>query len=145
MELFSSAFLNNQNLPAKYTCDGEGINPPLSITEVPENAASLALIADDPDAPSGVWTHWLMWNIAPETKEINEGEVPEGAIEGKNSSNELGYEGACPPKGTHRYIFTLYALDFVPDLPEGATRGELESAISGHIIGQAEIVSLYAR
>lgn len=145
MQLQSSVFSNNQKIPAKYTCDDGDVNPPLSISDVPQNAKSLVLIVDDPDAPSGNWTHWLVWNIDPTTREITESSVPAGASEGVTDFGRPGYGGPCPPSGTHRYFFNLYALDMMLDLPGDTRRNELEVAITGHIIDQATLIGLYEK
>jgi len=145
MKLTSSAFTNHQSIPVKYTCDGKNVNPPLTISDVPENAKSLVLIMDDPDAPMGTWVHWTVWNIDPKTKEISENSLLEGAIEGITSFGKPGYGGPCPPSGTHRYFFKLYALDTSLSLPKTATKAELEKAMTGHIINTEELVGLYSR
>lgn len=147
MEIKSSAFKNNENIPSKYTCDGEDINPLLEILGVPEEAKSLVLIVDDPDAPGGIWNHWTLWNIDPRTQYIYEDSVPGNALEGKTSFGRVGWGGPCPPKGDkpHRYIFTVYALDTELDLPKGAEKEELEEAMKGHIIDKASIIGLYGR
>jgi len=145
MKLTSSAFTNHQSIPVKYTCDGKNVNPPLTISDVPENAKSLVLIMDDPDAPMGTWVHWTVWNIDPKTKEISENSLLEGAIEGITSFGKPGYSGPCPPSGTHRYFFKLYALDTSLSLPKTATKAELEKAMTGHIINTEELVGLYSR
>ena len=141
MNLYSLAFGNNGFIPAKYTCDGENINPPLSISDVSQKARSLVLIMDDPDAPSGTWVHWTVWNIDPKTIEI----VPQNAIEGTTSFGKPGYGGPCPPSGTHRYFFKLYALDNTLQLSASSTKEDLEKAMEGHIIGQTDLVGLYKR
>lgn len=145
MHIGSSAFDHNQKIPAKYTCDGEDINPSLDFAEVPEGAKSLALIVDDPDAPAGTWVHWTLWNIAPDIQEIEEKGVPEGAVQGMTSFGRPGYGGPCPPSGTHRYFFKLYALDTELELPEDADAHELEEAMAGHILAQSELIGLYSR
>jgi len=145
MKLTSSAFTSNTNLPAKYTCDGQGINPPLLISEVPTNAQSLALISDDPDAPSGTFVHWLVWNIDPKTTEIKENSVPVGSNLGKTSAGRTGYIAPCPPSGTHRYTFKLYALDIKLDLTPNAGKDNLDKTMQGHILDSAEIIGLYQR
>lgn len=142
MKLTSSAFAHNAPIPTKYTCQGEDINPPLSISDIPEGAISLALIVDDPDAPMGIWDHWLIWNIKP-ANQIEEDSSP--GIQGQNSWGRNDYGGPCPPSGTHRYFFQLYALDLNLDLHNGATKTELENAIQGHIIEQAELIGLYKK
>ncbi|MCX6739757.1 MAG: YbhB/YbcL family Raf kinase inhibitor-like protein [Candidatus Parcubacteria bacterium] len=145
MKLTSPAFTHNANLPSKYTCDGQGINPPLEIAEVPANTQSLVLISDDPDAPMGTYTHWLVWNIDPQTTEIKENSVPEGANLGKTSAGKTGYVAPCPPTGTHRYLFKIYALDIKLDLTPNAGKDNLEKAIQGHILDSAEIIGIYQR
>jgi len=145
MKITSPAFTNNSNLPNKYTCDGQGINPPLIIAEVPANAQSLALISDDPDAPMGTYVHWLVWNIDPKTTKIKENSIPQGASLGKTSAGTTGYVAPCPPTGTHRYFFKLYALDIKLDLTPNAGKDNLEKAMQGHILDSAELISLYKR
>lgn len=145
MILTSSAFEHNGPIPSKYTCDGENINPPLKIEDVPEKAESLVLIMEDPDAPMGTWVHWTLWNIDPQIKEIQEDSVPEGAQEGITDFGKPGYGGPCPPSGTHRYFFKLYALDTKLDLPSTTTKDQLEEAIEDHILAQAELIGLYSR
>ncbi len=143
--LHSPAFDRQQQIPRKYTCDGNDINPPLRIEHIPMAAQSLALIVDDPDAPRGTWVHWVLWNIDPSRSEISEGSVPAGAVEGVNDFGNLGYGGPCPPSGTHRYFFRLYALDAAIPLDKGITRKDLEKAMKGHVLGQAELIGLYSR
>lgn len=145
MKITSIAFENQQKIPSKFTCDGDNVNPPLKIEGVPAGAASLALIADDPDAPAGAWTHWTVWNISPQTSEIMENSMPQGAIQGKTSFGKPGWGGPCPPSGTHRYFFKLYALDRMLDLTGEASVKELEKAMAGHILESAELVGLYSR
>jgi Raf kinase inhibitor-like YbhB/YbcL family protein len=144
MKLTSPAFENNQEIPSEYTCDGADISPELNIGDVPENAKSLALIMDDPDAPGGTWVHWVVWNIPPDTKKIAKDAEPEG-IQGTTSFGKQGYGGPCPPSGTHRYIFKLYALDTTLDLEEGSDKKELEAAMQGHIIEKTELTGPYKR
>lgn len=145
MKITSKAFANNGFIPRKYTCDGQDINPPLTIKEIPANTKSLVLIVDDPDAPMGVWTHWLVWNIDPKTTEIKEGIVPQGAVLGKNDFGKPDYGGPCPPRGTHRYFFKVFALDVVLNLPSGASRSQLEKAMENHIVGQGQLMGKYSR
>lgn len=145
MKITSPSFAHNQNIPPKYTCDGENINPPLQFSDIPVDAKSLVLISDDPDAPIGTWVHWTIWNIDPETTEIAENNVPAGAIEGTTSFGETGYGGPCPPSGVHRYFFKLYALDTELDLPTSAKKEDLEKAIQQHILASAEVIGLYTR
>ncbi len=145
MKITSTAFLHGKPIPTKYTCDGEDINPELHFSDVPNEAVTLALILDDPDAPGKTWTHWVLWNIAPAEKGVGEGEVPEGCIEGLTSFGRPGYGGPCPPSGTHRYFFKLYALDVRLDLLAETTKKGIETAMAGHVIEQAELMGTYAR
>jgi hypothetical protein len=131
-------------MPARFTCDGENINPSLEISGVPNEANSLALIMDDPDAPGGTWVHWVKWNIPPKTRMIGEGQEPAG-VSGKGSGGKLSYAGPCPPSGTHRYFFKIYALDTELNLAEGATKENVLNALAGHIVGEGELVGLYSR
>lgn len=148
MKLTSSAFKHLARIPSTYTGDGEEYNPPLTIEQVPKGAQSLTLVIDDPDAVTvagKVWDHWIVWNISPATKTIEENSVPEGAIQGKNSWNENKYGGPCPPQGEHRYVFRLYALDTNLMLSQTTTKKELEHAMKGHILEQTELVGVYKR
>jgi Raf kinase inhibitor-like YbhB/YbcL family protein len=145
MRLLSSAFLNNQFIPEKYTCDGLGVNPPLDIQGVPPEAKSLVLIVDDPDAPAGTWVHWLVWNIDPTTTGIDENSVPPKALSGQASSGQNVYGAPCPPFGQHRYFFKLYALDLKLSIPTYSVKEDLEKAMAGHVIGQTELVGIYAK
>ena len=145
MQITSAAFLVGQNIPVKYSCDGQGVNPPLEFSNVPAQAASLALIVHDPDAPNGNWVHWLMWNILPSVNNIPENSVPQGATQGQASSGQNIYSGPCPPNGIHRYIFTLYALDQKLTIPSYSTDADLIKAMNGHILAQAELLGMYAR
>ncbi|MFA6296774.1 MAG: YbhB/YbcL family Raf kinase inhibitor-like protein [Patescibacteria group bacterium] len=140
-----SVFKNGENIPPKYTCDGENINLPLKFIDVPENTKSLALIFDDPDSPSGIWTHWIVWNIDPKNLEIKENSVPKNSVLGKTTFGEIGYGGPCPGSGEHRYVFKLFALDIVLNLVEGAEISELEKAIEDHVIAKAELIGKYER
>lgn len=145
LSIESSAFPQNGMIPPKYTCDGPDVNPPLSIGNIPEKTKSLALIVDDPDAPRGTWVHWVIWNLGPGTKEIPENSVPQGALQGTNDFRKQTYGGPCPPSGIHRYFFKLYALDAALSLKAGATKAQLEEAMKGHILGQAELLGRYGR
>ena len=144
MKITSSAFQEGGNIPSKFTCDGSDTSPPLQITGVPSEAKSLVLIADDPDAPSGLFTHWLVWNIPPQTNSIAEGSAPKG-VHGTNDFGKSGYKGPCPPPGTHRYSFKIFALDRELDLRAGAKRSQVDTAMKGHVIAQGELVGRYAR
>ncbi len=143
--LVSPSFVKGGKIPAKYTCDGENVSPPLSIVGVPKEAKSLALIVEDPDAPGGVFTHWILWNIIPQTTMIGENSVPEGAVQGKTDFGAVGWGGPCPPSGTHRYFFKLYALDTTLNLDRGADKQELVRAMEDHILSGAELMGLYSR
>lgn len=145
MKLTSSAFEHNQKIPTLYTCDGGNIHPPLAILGVPEGAKSLALIVDDPDAPGGTFTHWVIWNIHPDTTTITEGAVLEKSQEGTNSAGQIGFYPPCPPSGQHRYFFTLYALDAKLGLDGKATKTDVEKAIAGHVMAQSLLVGVYSR
>ena len=138
----SPAFLNNDFIPLNYSCEGSNINPAISIQDLPKETVSLALIMDDPDARSGTFVHWIMWNIPP-TKMIGENTAP--GIQGINSADENKYHGPCPPSGTHRYFFKLYALDTLLNLPEGIKKQDLEKAMQGHILAQTQIIGLYKK
>jgi Raf kinase inhibitor-like YbhB/YbcL family protein len=143
MKVSSPAFGENSKIPAQYTCDGRDVSPPLTITGVPEGARSLALIVDDPDAPAGTWVHWVVWGIDPATREIKEGSLPKGAVQGVDSFRRNDYGGPCPPSGSHRYFFRLYALDGAVSLGPHATKGDLERAMKGHIVARAETMGKY--
>lgn len=139
----STAFEHNQGIPDKYTCKGEEVNPPLAIRNVPLRTESLALIMSDPDAAGGTWSHWLVWNINPNGSKIRENSVP--GLEGKNSADKIGYQGPCPPSGTHRYIFRVYALNSKLDLKSGAARRELAKAMKGKVIATGSLIGTYKK
>jgi len=150
IKISSPVFLNNldnrlRSIPQKYTCDGENINPEFLIEGVAEQTKSLVLIMDDPDAPLRTFTHWLVWNISPKTKEIKENSVPEGAVLGMNDFRKVDYGGPCPPTGVHRYFFRIYALDTILNIPQGSERKTLEEAMENHIIDKGELVARYSR
>ncbi|MFW6046272.1 MAG: YbhB/YbcL family Raf kinase inhibitor-like protein [Candidatus Woesearchaeota archaeon] len=137
-----SIFNENEYIPKKYTCKGEDINPPLYIENVPNDSESLVLIIDDPDAPNKTWVHWVVWNIDPKIKEIKENSIP-----GKQGINDFGkynYGGPCPPSGTHRYLFKLYALDKKVNLNKNTTKKELLKEIEGSIIEKTKLVGLFS-
>ena len=144
MKITSSVFVNNGTIPSEFTCDGNNISPHLMISEVPKNAKSLALIMDDPDAVIGTFVHWVAWNIPPDTEHLQKASEPK-AVLGKGGSGKLGYIGPCPPSGTHRYFFKLYALDTTLNLPEGSSKADLEKAMQGHIIEQTQLMGTYKR
>jgi Raf kinase inhibitor-like YbhB/YbcL family protein len=145
MKITSPSFQEGGNIPSKFTCDGANSSPALRIEQAPPTAKSLALIMDDPDTPGGLFTHWLIWNIDPQTKEIAESSVPAKAIQGTNNFPNIGYGGPCPPSGTHRYFFKIFALDQMLDLKSGAKRPDLERAMHGHVIAQGQLMGRYAR
>ena len=144
MKITSSAFQEGAEIPSKFTCDGADTSPPLQIADIPSEAKSLALIVDDPDAPSGLFTHWLVWNIPPQTSSVREGSAPKG-VQGTNDFGKSGYGGPCPPSGTHRYYFKVFALDRELDLPFGAKRGQLDAAMKGHVVAQGDLIGRYSR
>lgn len=145
MQLTSPAFGHNQPIPPKYTCDDQDVSPRLAISGVPENAQSLALIVDDPDAPRGDWVHWTLWNIAPTTTKIAENSVPQGAVEGMTDFGKPGWGGPCPSSGQHRYQFKLYSLDATLDLAASATKADIEKTMQNHILDQTTLIGLYQR
>lgn len=150
MELKSSAFTAGGMIPKKHTCDGPDVSPPLSWSDVPAGAKSLALIADDPDAPMGTWVHWVAWNIPTNARGLEEGvpkkdSLPNGMKQGTTDFRSIGYGGPCPPSGTHRYFFKLYALDTSLNLPPSTTKKDLEKAMQGHLLQQVELMGKYAR
>jgi Raf kinase inhibitor-like YbhB/YbcL family protein len=144
MKITSSAFQQGGNITSKFTCDGANTSPPLQISDIPSEAKSLVLIVDDPDAPNGLFTHWAVWNISPQTSAFAEGSTPKGA-QGTNDFGKSGYGGPCPPSGTHRYYFKIFALDRELDLPSGAKRSQLDTAMKGHVIAQGELMGRYSR
>ncbi len=145
LRLSSPAFSPGGPIPRRYTCDGSATSPGLVIQGVPRRTRSLVLIVVDPDAPGGEWTHWLLWDIKPDTGMIREGASPTGAISGMNDFRRYGYGGPCPPGGTHRYIFRLYALDTVIHISRNSKRTVLEKAMQGHIVGRTELMGRYTR
>lgn len=145
MKIESPAFGENEKIPSKYTCDGDDINPPLNIKGIPGDAESIVLIVDDPDAPGKAWVHWTVWNIDPEVTEIPENSVPDGAIEGVTDFGTPRYGGPCPPSGTHRYFFRVYALNTTIELDNSATVKDIEEAIKDSILDSAELIGLYER
>ncbi len=142
MKISSPDFQDNEMIPKKFTCDGEDSSPALVVEGIPARAKSLALIVDDPDAPMGTWVHWLVYDMPPT------GRIGQDRIQGKQGTNDFGkrnYGGPCPPSGTHRYFFKIYALDVMLGLKEGLTKKELEHALQGHILEKAELIGLYKR
>jgi len=150
LELTSAAFGSGEAIPARYTCDGEDISPPLAWGDSPPGTGSFALIMDDPDAPAGTWVHWVLYNLPAEGRSLSEavpsdGDLPDGGRHGQNNWRRLGYGGPCPPSGTHRYFFKLYALDVTLDLDAGATQKELSQAMEGHILAEGQLMGTYTR
>ena len=148
MILRCSLFRNNGNFPSRFTCDGLNVNPPLIIEDVSRNTKSLVLIVEDPDATGGlVFTHWLIWNIPPDTMEIPEGQLSREAKEGRNDFGEEKYGGPCPPRNArpHRYVFKLYALDTVLDLRSGLEKDRVERAMEGHVLEYTTLTAMYSR
>lgn len=149
--LTSTAFKEGGDIPVKYTCDGEDVSPPLSWSALPEGAGSLALIVDDPDAPGGTFTHWVLFNLPADTWALPEGVskrkvLDSGALQGVNDFGRMGYGGPCPPPGrAHTYRFHLYALDMELDLPAGATKGEVMKALKGHVLADGVLKGKYRR
>jgi Raf kinase inhibitor-like YbhB/YbcL family protein len=147
----STSFQNGGDIPNKFTCDGSDVSPQLSWTNAPAGTKSFALISDDPDAPVGTWTHWILFDLPAQTTGLPEGlaktdKIPSGGIQGRNDFHKIGYGGPCPPAGkAHRYFFKLYALDRTLDLKPGAAKSEVEEAMQGHILAQAELVARYKR
>jgi len=150
MELSSTAFKNGAPIPAQYSCDGPNISPPLQWSGVPDKTQALALLVDDPDAPKGNWVHWILFNIPPRATALPENirktrTIPNGARQGINDFSEIGYGGPCPPKGTHRYFFRLFALDVELQLEPGTKRSELEQNMTGHVLAETQLMGTYHR
>mgnify|MGYP003725212303 FL=1 len=148
MKITSSAFSDGALIPIKYTCDGDDISPPLVWSDIPENTASFVLINDDPDAPVGTWDHWILFNLEGKTTELAENvdlSKLAGVQLGRNSWRRNDYGGPCPPYGTHRYFFKLYALDRKLDLPAGSSKQDIKKAMAGHILAEAELLGRYKR
>ena len=149
-ELKSSAFLQDDPIPATYSCDGENISPPLAWTDPPHGTRRFVMILDDPDAPAGTWVHWVLFNLPADARSLPEAVAPDpmlsdGTIHGSNSWNSIGYGGPCPPSGEHRYFFKLYALDSILDLEAGANKEQVLEAMEGHVLAQTELMGTYSR
>ena len=161
LHLNSPAFTEGETIPKAYTCDGADKSPPLQWSDIPQAARSLVLICDDPDAPAGTWSHWVVFNLPPDVTSLEEGIAAELAaapesrpavkqslrttLQGKNDFGRIGYGGPCPPSGTHRYVFRLYAVDRGLDIPAGATRTQVLRAIEGHVVAEGKLTGKYAR
>ena len=151
IKITSPGFAEGQPIPSKYTCDGDNVSPPLSWNQVPPSAKTLVLICDDPDAPAGTWVHWVLYDLPAATRELPESVerrevLSNGASQGRNDFNQIGYGGPCPPKGgPHRYYFKLYALDRDLGLKPGARKKEVEQALKGHIVGEGQLMGTYKK
>ncbi|HJS20997.1 MAG TPA: YbhB/YbcL family Raf kinase inhibitor-like protein [Anaerolineales bacterium] len=152
LQIKSDAFVSGQSIPAKYACTGRNISPPLTWNDPPAGTQSFALVMDDPDAPIGTWVHWVLYNISAEARSLQEDLPitgknidPNAIYVGKNSSGNIGYDGPCPPSGTHRYFFKLYALDTLISLLPGATKDQVLKEMEGHILAQAELMGTFSK
>ena len=150
IKITSSTFEEGGLIPPKHTCDGADISPPLQWDHVPEDTKSIAIISDDPDAPMGTWVHWVLFNLPADTRELQENIpkdeiLPNGARQGISDFRRIGYGGPCPPSGTHRYFFKIYALDAELDLEYGAGKPELLNAMEGHILAEGQLIGKYKR
>ena len=148
--LISSAFKEGEAIPRQYGCKGADISPPVEWSNIPKDTKTLAIIMDDPDAPMGIWVHWVIFNIPATATGLQESvpkqeSLPDGALQGKNDFRDFGYGGPCPPGGTHRYFFKLYALDATLQLKAGCTKAELLKTMAGHILGEAQLMGKYSR
>jgi hypothetical protein len=144
ISITSTSFQAGGDIPAKFTCNGTNVSPGLQISTVPNEAKSLVLIVDDPDAPHGLFTHWIVWNIDPKTTRVAENSAPTAGVQGLNDFGKRNYGGPCPPSGTHRYFFKIFALDTKLELKSGARRAELDAAMRGHILAQGELMGRYS-
>ena len=147
-KLMSSAFKEGERIPRAYTCDGVNVSPPLEWSGMPKTAQTLAIIADDPDAPGGTWVHWVLYNLSAENMGFVENlpqdeNLKAGGFQGKNDFEKIGYGGPCPPSGTHRYYFKIYAIDMDLPLKAGATKADVEKAMAGHVVAQAQLMGTY--
>lgn len=150
IDVRSSAFAEGDKIPSDFTCDGADRSPPIEWANVPANAQSLAVIVDDPDAPAGDWVHWLLYDLPPALMRLpegipKEGKLSGGGFQGRTDFGSLGYGGPCPPRGTHRYFFKVYALDAMLHLKPGVTKKELLQAMQGHILAEGQLMGTYAR
>ena len=150
LEVVSPAFAAGGMIPRKHTCDGEDVSPEISWSGVPAGTRSFALICDDPDAPAGTWVHWVVFNLPAAVSRLPEAlpakpALPSGGRQGKNDFRRIGYGGPCPPSGTHRYVFKVYALDRLLDLEPGATKAQVEAAMKGHVLAEGSLMGRYRR
>jgi len=150
LKLTSTAFSEGGIIPKQYTCDGRDVSPPLSWSGVPATARTVVLICDDPDAPAGTWVHWVLFNLPASTTDLPEHvpalkTLPNGARQGTNDFRRIGYGGPCPPGGTHRYYFKLYALDLVLPLDAGSSKAQVLKAMEGHVLAEGQLMGRYKR
>lgn len=150
MRLSSSSFKDGGTIPTRFTCDGEDISPPLHFSGLPGGTRSVALVCDDPDAPVGTWVHWVIYNLPADTAALDEAlpakeTLPDGSMQGMTDFQRIGYGGPCPPAGTHRYFFKLYALNTMLDLPPGVSKSGLIEAMEGHLLSECRLIGLYSR
>jgi len=150
IQVTSSAFADGGSIPSKYTCDGADVSPPLKWNSVPDTTKSIALIADDPDAPRGTWVHWVVYDLPASLRELPE-KVPaekilgNGGRQGMTDFKKIGYGGPCPPSGTHRYYFKIYALDRMLEIAPGATKAQLLKAMEGHVLAEGQLMGKYTK
>ena len=144
ISITSPSFQAGGDIPTKFTCNGTNVSPELQISSVPNEAKSVVLIVDDPDAPRGLFTHWIVWNIDPKTTRVAENSAPTAGVQGTNDFGKRNYGGPCPPSGMHRYFFKIFALDTKLELKPGARRAELDAAMRGHVLAQGELMARYS-
>lgn len=144
ISITSPSFQAGGDIPTKFTCNGTNVSPELQISSVPNEAKSVVLIVDDPDAPRGLFTHWIVWNIDPKTTRIAENGAPIAGVQGTNDFDKRNYGGPCPPSGRHRYFFKIFALDTKLELKPSARRAELDAAMRGHVLAQGELMARYS-
>jgi Raf kinase inhibitor-like YbhB/YbcL family protein len=150
LKIVSAAFKDGQAIPRQYTCDGVNVSPPLEWSGMPADAKTVAIVCDDRDAPAGTWVHWVLYNLPADNIGIVESmpaaeNLVAGGFQGTNDFQKIGYGGPCPPSGTHRYFFKIYAVDGELPLKAGATKAELEKAMEGHVVGQAQLLGTFGR
>jgi len=144
ISITSPSFQAGGDIPTKFTCNGTNVSPELQISSAPNEAKSVVLIVDDPDAPRGLFTHWIVWNIDPKTTRVAENSAPAAGVQGTNDFGKRNYGGPCPPSGMHRYFFKIFALDTKLELKPGARRAELDAAMRGHVLAQGELMARYS-
>jgi len=144
ISITSPSFQAGGDIPTKFTCNGTNVSPELQISNVPNEAKSVVLIVDDPDAPRGLFTHWIVWNIDPKTTRVAENSAPTAGVQGINDFGKRNYGGPCPPSGMHRYFFKIFALDIKLELKPSARRAELDAAMRGHVLAEGELMGRYS-